>query len=396
MYPVGRPPSAAHGTGNLNLDIVSLQIVAAVSNFLAGALHLIPGLTRRDRGGWARVWGWSKILVGAANALTLLFDGSNIDLLERLLNLGLIVGLALSMHSIAIFGGKSPPRILTAMIGAAMLVLVALMVIETTDVRWSVAALGTARVLCLFGMTWLILGIARRESLLTAWIMGGLFAATVPLFLLHALFNLLAFTLPAWERTAQMAAYWVVGIAIILVTLTHFSLLLIEAERTQRELRDLACRDGLTGALNRFGLEQIEATLRGEVALLLIDIDHFKALNDLQGHAAGDMVLRLLADLALGALGDRGQVVRIGGDEFLCLLPGGSGAEAEALRQRLSHRFDRAVIGAVDTPHPPTLSIGIATGPVGDGLDRLIHAADEAMYAVKRRHHRQRSRPAAA
>ncbi len=191
-------------------------------------------------------------------------------------------------------------------------------------------------------------------------------------------------------------AHWAVGTAIIMVTLTHFSLLLIESERTQRELREQACRDSLTGALNRFGLDQSRTAQHGPVALLLIDIDHFKSLNDTQGHAAGDMVLRLLVDLAQAELGKRGQVVRIGGDEFLCVLPAATQAEAEALHKALSQRFDRAVVAAVDSPYPPSLSIGIATGSADKGLDRLIRQADEAMYAAKRARHAQRPHVEAA
>ncbi len=99
------------------------------------------------------------------------------------------------------------------------------------------------------------------------------------------------------------------------------------------------------------------------------------------------MVLRLLVDLAQAELGARGQVVRIGGDEFLCVLPAATHAEAEALGKALSQRFDRAVVAAVDSPCPPSLSIGIATGSADKGLDRLIRQADEAMYIVKRSRH---------
>ena len=185
-----------------------------------------------------------------------------------------------------------------------------------------------------------------------------------------------------------------VGIAIILVSLSHFSLLLLDAERTQGILREQACRDGLTGALNRNGLSKVEHELRGEAVLLLIDIDHFKALNDGQGHAAGDTILRLVVDLAQHTIGQRGLVVRIGGDEFLCVLPGIGRAEAEAILTQLSERFDRAVGAMVDSTPCPTLSIGLASGSVADGLDALIHRADEAMYAVKRQHHAATARAA--
>lgn len=369
---------------HLILDVFTIQVIAAISHFIIGALHLIPGLTRQDRDGWVRDWGLAKILVGLANGLSLFFDGSSTLPVERLLNLILVIGLALSIRSAATMSGRTPPRILMILFGVTGAALVALLLFDPYDVRWTVAAMGMARILCLFSLTWLVTGIARRERLMTASLMAVIFALSTIAFLLNMALNLIGFTVPAWQAQASLMAHWAVGTAIIMVTLTHFSLLLIESERTQRELREQACRDSLTGALNRFGLDQSRTALHGPVALLLIDIDHFKSLNDTKGHAAGDMVLRLLVDLAQAELGARGQVVRIGGDEFLCVLPAATPAEAEALRKALSQRFDRAVVAAVDSPHPPSLSIGIATGSADKGLDRLIRQADEAMYIVKR------------
>ena len=376
------------------LDIVSLQIVAAVGSLLAGAIHFIPGLTSQDRGGWARWWGAGKLLIGITNALTLMFDGSNVAFLERLLNFALVIGLILCVHSVAVFGGRRLARGIVIAIALMVAMIIALMLFDTEDVRWSIAALGMTRMLCHFAVAWLAFGIARREKLLTAWIMTALFAATVPLFLLRTTFLLASLTLPSWEMAMQMSADWMVGIAIILVSLSHFSLLLLDAERTQGILREQACRDGLTGALNRNGLSKVEHELRGEAVLLLIDIDHFKALNDGQGHAAGDTILRLVVDLAQHTIGQRGLVVRIGGDAFLCGLPGTGRAEAEAILTQLSERFDRAVGAMVDSTPCPALSIGLASGSVADGLDALIHRADEAMYAVKRQHHAATARAA--
>ena len=378
------------------LDVFTIQVIAAISHFIIGALHLTPGLTRRDRGGWVRDWGLAKILIGLANGLSLLFDGSNAMPVERLLNLTLVIGLALSIRSTATISGRTPPRLLMLLFGATGAALVALLLFDPHDVRWTVAAMGMARTLCLLSLTWLVTGIARREGLKTAWIMAGIFALSTMAFLLNMALNLIGFTFTDWQAQTDPIAHWSVGIAIIMVTLTHFSLLLIESERTQRELREQACRDSLTGALNRFGLDQNRIAMHGPVALLLIDIDHFKALNDTKGHAAGDLVLRLLVDLAQAELGARGQVVRIGGDEFLCVLPAASHAEADLLRKALSQRFDRAVVAAVDSPYPPSLSIGLATGSADKGLDRLIRQADEAMYAIKRVRHARRPHAQAA
>ena len=95
-------------------------------------------------------------------------------------------------------------------------------------------------------------------------------------------------------------------------------------------------------------------------------------------------MLRLVADLAQREIGDRGMLARIGGDEFLCVLPDCDTAAARGIAAGLSDRFDRAVPALVDGPCYPALSIGLAQGAGAGSLDALIAQADDAMYAVKR------------
>ncbi|WP_394662843.1 hypothetical protein, partial [uncultured Sphingomonas sp.] len=137
------------------LDVFTIQVIAAISHFIIGALHLTPGLTRQDRGGWVRDWGLAKILIGLANGLTLLFDGSSTLAVERLLNLVLVIGLALSIRSAATMSGRTPPRILMVLFGATGAALIALFLFDPYDVRWTVATMGMARILCLLSLTWL-------------------------------------------------------------------------------------------------------------------------------------------------------------------------------------------------------------------------------------------------
>lgn len=379
----------------MSLDIPSLQVVAALGSILSGLLHFFPGITSREPGRWPHWWGAGKIIIGITNALGLAFDGTRLTALERITDVGLLVGLCLCIHAMAIFARRRPP--------AAILVPLALMVVLTVpfvlfgdrDTRLSVMILGGTRTLFNVTAAWMLIQIARSEKIRTAWVMGLMFAASVPLFLTRTALLVVAWSDPVWESTAQVTADWSVGIAIILISLSHLALLLIDAERVQRALSEQASRDFLTGALNRYGLKSVEATLRGSVTLLLIDIDRFKALNDGQGHGAGDTVLRLLADLAQREIGARGTLARIGGDEFLCILPGCSEMVAQAIAAGLSDRFDRAVPALVDGPCYPALSIGQARGPVAGALDALIAQADGAMYAVKR-HRQSRERPAKA
>lgn len=166
--------------------------------------------------------------------------------------------------------------------------------------------------------------------------------------------------------------------------------------RTQ--LSSLVMTDSLTGCLNRRGFDQaltreVARTARGggELALLAIDLDHFKTVNDTYGHPAGDVVLRCIGDLLLksGRAGDI--VARVGGEEFSILLAdtGARGAELFANRLRERIRDLRCEIGETAPPVTVTASIGVAIAdhPVHatpQSAELLWSRADDALYQAKR------------
>lgn len=153
----------------------------------------------------------------------------------------------------------------------------------------------------------------------------------------------------------------------------------------QAELREQALRDPLTGLHNRRALvDDFAACLdaAAPLALAVLDVDHFKRINDRAGHAAGDRVLRALAHHLQGGLPARGRAYRTGGEEFVLLLPGlaqdAARQAVDALRAALA---DTALDGA---PWPVGFSAGVAAaGRHGDTLDALLAAADAALYAAK-------------
>lgn len=151
-----------------------------------------------------------------------------------------------------------------------------------------------------------------------------------------------------------------------------------DRKRRERRLTHLASRDALTGVWNRRRLdEEIDWLLRGggDGALLLLDLDCFKRVNDTLGHDAGDRLLRSVAGAVQASVRRSDVVARVGGDEFAVLLPGATPAQAEIVAETI-----RAGVKAVWPPGlPGGVSVGLATA--ADGLDR----ADRAMYAAKRR-----------
>ena len=147
--------------------------------------------------------------------------------------------------------------------------------------------------------------------------------------------------------------------------------------------------DPLTGLLNRRGLEPRfaevaeQANLTHEpVSLVAGDIDHFKSINDNHGHAAGDAVLRDIAHAMRGTLRTFELLYRVGGEEFLLLLPG---AHAEGAA-RIAEKLRVAVAELHPGGHPVTCSFGVATArDEGVVLTSLVSAADTALYDAKRR-----------
>jgi len=162
--------------------------------------------------------------------------------------------------------------------------------------------------------------------------------------------------------------------------------------RLREKLRSQSVRDPLTGLFNRRYLDEsleveFARSMRSEVpiAVIMMDIDHFKVFNDTFGHDAGDLVLKEVAAV-LSRSTRKGDIAgRFGGEEFLLIMPGADAkravARAETMRRAISSldlRFSGQTLGHV------TASFGVAIYPTdGDTSESLLHAADQALYAAK-------------
>jgi diguanylate cyclase (GGDEF)-like protein/PAS domain S-box-containing protein len=156
-----------------------------------------------------------------------------------------------------------------------------------------------------------------------------------------------------------------------------------DARGLQDRLRHEATHDPLTGLPNRtLFSERLDEAIGGPLALLLIDLDGFKAINDTYGHPAGDEILVAVATRLRRCVREEDTPARLGGDEFAVVLPGADRDDAEWVAERLTVLLTDtvAVDGVLLTVHA---SIGIATGPTDD-RELLMRNADEAMYASKR------------
>jgi diguanylate cyclase (GGDEF)-like protein len=161
------------------------------------------------------------------------------------------------------------------------------------------------------------------------------------------------------------------------------------AATLQDRLHDQAMRDPLTGLYNRRSMvTYLEPLLRGPcappLAVLLFDLDHFKAINDRHGHAVGDMVLRDVAALLRGAVRRGDLVCRWGGEELLVVLAECPASHARTRAEHLREAIAMCYDGQAGPVRQVTASVGVACFPdEGESLDRLIEAADAALYRAK-------------
>ncbi|MFJ4171523.1 diguanylate cyclase [Paenarthrobacter sp. NPDC089714] len=178
-------------------------------------------------------------------------------------------------------------------------------------------------------------------------------------------------------------------VTMVLLVVVSFSMSALSSEQQTRALRVVASRDDLTNLLNRKAFMDLAAEHLADRtvtpntgALILADLDHFKAINDTHGHAAGDSALRSFADACTASVRPTDLVARYGGEEFVLLLPGAGPERAEAIAREISKHL--ASVPAPDGVLMPTVSYGIAQYHVGTSqLADLIEAADRAMYQAK-------------
>jgi len=195
------------------------------------------------------------------------------------------------------------------------------------------------------------------------------------------------------ERNLQLEALRLGGDDFLVKPVDPGHLASIVATRAQRGrvLRSHMVRDSLTGLLNhsaildRLGAELARAERSGaSLAVAMLDLDHFKAVNDTHGHAAGDRVLRALSHMLQQRLRKTDLVGRYGGEEFAVVLPGATAEAAQRILDDIRQSFRELDFVFGGATIRCTFSAGVADFPAHREVERLVPAADEALYAAKR------------
>jgi diguanylate cyclase (GGDEF)-like protein len=158
-------------------------------------------------------------------------------------------------------------------------------------------------------------------------------------------------------------------------------------QKAAQEIEHRADHDELTGAHNRRPfwqrLEQrIEASATRPFALAILDLDHFKRINDNYGHDVGDQVLQAFVKIASGCIGEQDLLARFGGEEFVLLL--GDAHSAKTVTERIRSRVAEAPWNVIAVHLRVSVSIGVAIFDLCDSSKSLLKRADEALYRAKR------------
>jgi diguanylate cyclase (GGDEF)-like protein len=374
----------------MNLDVNTLFMVTIYVEAILGLLLLFAWVqnTSIQAVAW---WGFAH-LVRACSVMLFGMYGVAPDFVSiDLANAMLFTAFAVTWTGARVFGGR-PAEPIYLITGAVLWLLVCRLPVVTENV--------SARVLLASGIittyTWLAayeFWRGREEPLVSRWPAIFMLFAHGALFLLR---TPLVAVLPWRPGNKVFDSVWltVISFEALLFTISiAFILLAMAKERTELRHRTAAMVDPLTGISNRRAFLQDVGTLAKRhidnprpAAVLLIDLDHFKSINDRFGHAIGDRVLELFAQTAQKNLRASDLLGRLGGEEFAAVLYDTSESQAMDMAERLRVAFEQITQNVETHPVCATMSVGLVhcQAPLLD-VPSLLAQADQALYFAKER-----------
>lgn len=368
------------------LDVFTMLVMTAAASFaMAAAMAVVRPQGREGVG----LWAGALLLHGGCYVLYALRGHAPDWASVVLANACLSGAFALTLAAVEQFNGRPLPwwRMLVPMAAA-----LALFGWHMGDYRARQVAAGTVLPGQLLLVLWALWRPQAPEQPRGAWLLSLCMVAEV---LLLSGRGWLALTGRMdngglLQLSPTQAAVFVM--AFVTIILASLGFILMAKDRADAANLRLAAYDALTEVLNRRALLQVlqrdvaqAARSGGVYALVLLDVDHFKAVNDTRGHLAGDQVLRHIAQLLRARLRQQDLLGRYGGEEFLVLLPGTDQAGALHLAQMLRQAVQESACPHPSGPIRVTISLGVCAGQVcaPDCGESLIEAADQALYAAK-------------
>jgi diguanylate cyclase (GGDEF)-like protein len=372
----------------MNLDVNTLFLVTIYVEAILGLLLLFAWVQNTSI--YAVAWWGFADLLRAFSVMLFGMYGSVSDLVSiDLANALLFTAFALTWTGARVFDHRRPLPIL--LFGGAALWLV-LCRIPSVAGSWDVRVLLSSGIITTY--TWATaweFWRGRSEPLVSRWPAIFMLFAHGALYLLRTPFGAM---LPWTTNNAMLESVWmtVLSFEALLFTISiAFILLAMAKERTEHRHKTAALIDPLTGVSNRRAfLQDGEAQLRRQAtdprptAVMLLDLDNFKSINDRFGHAVGDKVLQMFAQIAGNCMRRMDLFGRLGGEEFAALLTDTTRERAMAVAEQIRTAFASATAEVDGRPVVATVSIGIVISydAVLD-ISALLAQADHALYRAK-------------
>ncbi len=375
----------------LHVAILSAYCLCGASALVAAGLLLLAKVddAKLARAIRVMVGGFVVVAIGLFPLGFIVDDGGPRHPLFLLATLAFLGGTALFGWGFAFLRGAQPPRAAPVLVALMLVADVVAWTRSPFDFELVFNALAVTIAIAITGSQWRDVGLGgtRAERAVTASLFvytlawGVRFAFTVSsdgsrsFYVAH---------LPSWLLPWMGLFYGMVPVIVAGLTLNLVN------ERLSDQLRAMADTDELTGTLSRRALRERAPGLRlrhrdqgRAVAAIMIDIDHFKRVNDSHGHLGGDAVLKRAAQLVSQNLRSDSVVTRYGGEEFAVLLPVLGLDEARAVAERLRKAFEAEVVEFAGARIGVTISVGLALMTPDELLEDALKRADEALYRAK-------------
>ena len=375
----------------MNIDEPTLMVVLGVTSITASVMFFTLHASARHIAG-VRSWAFACLSVGFAvilDAPRLIEDWQWASLL---FNIPFSVGQALFLAGTAQFTGRPCRKHTLSLLIAIAVVLTVVFTLVLPD---SVARIFTQATYqaCVNGVTaWYLWRRPERQSRRAYRIAAAAVMIEACAALAQGLFVITSAVPITYAAPQLPLANIIIWIGVLTNTLiANWILFLLVMLRLVGELKTVAGHDPLTGLLNRRGLRShINAVLAPgrsirSLAVLLLDIDHFKTLNDRHGHDTGDKILVMMADVLRTLESPHVRPCRWGGEEFCIVVDSHPGASLIELAEHARREFHRTSCAHPGLPSDTTVSIGVAAMPIDGNFEfsRLVALADAQLYLAK-------------
>jgi diguanylate cyclase (GGDEF)-like protein len=363
------------------IDNQTFMLAIGIGN-IAFALLMAGYMRNADNSSALRYWMWARLLGGIGQACWWLAPIVDLPLVNILTPFAWIGGVVVEVAAYCLFFGMPNWRRLAylAAVGSGAVLAGAMAAdVSRLQMQWIMSII----------MAWFAAGAAflllrERNASLLQRIIG----------VNDALF---ALAIAAWLilEKGQVRILTPVGgvtylLSYMMMIVNGFGFLLLCKQKDDLQMQRLATVDGLTDTLNRRAFFEradsarlLALRLRKPIALMMLDLDHFKRLNDSFGHACGDEALRVFADTARGVLRDHDLMGRLGGEEFALALPGTGLEGALHAAERLRIAVAEAPLMSCAGNYRMTVSIGLVMIDAHEELTAALARADHALYGAK-------------